>query len=267
MKKLTFAVAILMMFVMFLSSCEQVPPENMEFPKEDCVMVYTISEKEHIRILWQRDSDFSCYGEWINGEVVKPVYLREQPIHATHGLVGYEVWIEEFNPDEKEHIHTSECNHTYLNFEKGVLNSSYFINSQTQEKIPYTYSTESNLDFYFSWVSEDFITFKNTSGKIYKENDLNFWYDFQNQKGEWKINDKTVPIRMEFHGVTPFSVRLIVYDVSSDQEKSILSVWGELIDENTLTVDFDSDDSYRFRNEMFYEGTVSTITISRIDKE
>ena len=107
---------------------------------------------------------------------------------------------------------------------------------------------------------------KSTCGKIYKENDLNFWYDFENQKGEWKTNGRTVPIRMEFYGITPFSVQLTVYDVSSDQEKQILSVWGELADENTLIVNLNSEDSYRFKNEMFYEGTVSSITISRMDR-
>lgn len=266
MKKVSFVIALLVLFACTLSSCEQVPPENMRFPDEDCVMVYTISETEYIRILWQKDSDFSCYGEWVTGDSITPVYLRECPIHATHGLAGYEVYIEEFNPNEQEHIHTSECKHIYYMFEKGVLNSSYFINLETEEKISFTYSTETDLDFYFSWVSDTLITFKNADGKIYKEQNLNFWYDFENQKGEWKTNDKIVPIRMEITAVTPHSVGLVIFDVSSEQERCILSVWGVLTDENTLTVDMLSDESYRFSNSMFYEGTVSQIIISRVDK-
>lgn len=271
MKKLSFVIALLMLFVCALSSCEQVPPENMEFPKEDCVMVYTISETEYIRILLQRDSDFCNYGEWVNGDSITPVYLRERPIHATHGLAGYEVYIEEFNPNEKDHVHTSECKHIEYMFEKGVLNSSYLINLETEEKISFTYSTENDLDFYFSWVSDTLIAFKNTEGKIYKEQNLNFWYDFDSQKGEWKTNDKIVPIRMKFTGITPFSVHLGIYDVSSEQEKLILGAWGELTDENTLSVNLMSEDNNyhltNITNQMFYEGTVSQLIISRVDKE
>lgn len=267
MKKVLFAIALLVLFVCALSSCKQVPLENMEFPEEDCVMVYTISEAEYIRILWKKDSEFCNYGEWVKGDSVKPIYLREQPIHATHGLAGYEVLIEEFNPNEKEHVHTSACDHINYMFENGVLNSAYLVNLKTQEKIPITYSTEPDVDFYFSWVSDTLIAFKNTEDKIYKESNLNFWYDFDNQKGEWKTNDKIVPIRMEITAVTPFSVKLAIFDISSEQERCILSVWGELTDENTLIVDMLSDESYRFSNSMFYDGTVSQIIISRVDNE
>lgn len=131
-------------------------------------MVYTISETEYIRILWQRDSDFCNYGEWIKGASTTPVYLREIPTSATHGLAGYKVVIEEFDPNEKDHAHTSECKHIDYMFEKEVLNSSYLINSETQEKIPFTYSTESDLDFYFSWVSDTLITFKTMRAKSIK---------------------------------------------------------------------------------------------------
>ena len=71
---------------------------------------------------------------------------------------------------------------------------------------------------------------------------------------------------MEITAVTPLSVRLVIFDVSSEQERCILSVWGELTDENTLTVNMLSDESYRFSNSMFYEGTVSQIIISKVDK-
>lgn len=64
----------------------------------------------------------------------------------------------------------------------------------------------------------------------------------------------------------PLSVGLTIYDISSEKEKQILSVRGELTDENTLTVDMLSDEVYPFDNLMFYEGTVSQIVISRIDR-
>jgi hypothetical protein len=260
MKNLICFIALLMVFCCALSACDYVSSENLKSPNEDCVMVYTISDTEYIRILWQASSEFCNYGEWVNGDSVRPVYLRVELIG------GYEAVIEEFNPDEKNHTHNLTCKHTLFKLDKGIANSSCFIEPETEEKIPFTFSTESDLNFNFSWVSDTLISFKNTKGKIYEEQELNFWYDFENSKGEWKVNEKIIPIRMEIKAVTPHSVNLVVYDISSEQEQKILSVWGELTDENTLIVDMLSDHYYRFTNEMFYEDTVSQIVISRVDK-
>ena len=270
--KLTAIIISLIMLVCAFTSCYQTPAEDLEMPSEDCVMVYTISENEYIRILQNSNSDFNYYGEWVKGDKTEAVYLEHyvRPSTFAGGDGGLICDIEIFDPTEKDHSCSSSCNHTY-SFEKGAMNSSYLINPKTEEKIPITFSIDKDTDFYFSWVSDTLITFKNAEGKIYKEQNLNFWYDFESQKGEWKINDKIVPIRMEFSGVTPFSVHLSIYDVSSEQEQLILGAWGELTDENTLNVSLISkDNDYRLHNitnQMFYEGTVSQLIISRVDKE
>lgn len=265
--KLTAVIISLIMFVFTFTSCHQTPLEDLALPDEDCVMVYTISENEYIRILCSSNSQFNFYGEWVKGDKTEAVYLEHyvKPSTFAGGDGGLVCDIEIFDPTEKDHAHSSSCNHTY-SFEKGAMNSSYLINPKNEEKIPITFSIDKNLDFYFSWVSDTLIAFENSEGKIYKEQNLNFWYDFENQKGEWKTNDKIIPIRMEITAVTPLSVRLVIFDVSSEQERCILSVWGELTDENTLTVNMLSDESYRFSNSMFYEGTVSQIIISKVDK-
>ena len=264
--KLLCLIISLILLVCAFTSCHKTPAEDLELPGEDCVMVYTISENEYIRILYSGNSQFSYYGEWVKGDRTDAVYLEHYVIPSMFpGDGGLVCDIEIFDPTEKEHIHSSSCNHTY-SFEKGAMNSSYLINPKTEEKIPITFSIDKNLDFYFSWVSDTLLAFKNTDGQIYQEQNLNFWYDFDNQKGEWKTNDKIIPIRMEITAVTPLSVRLVIFDVSSEQERCILSVWGELTDENTLTVNMLSDESYRFSNSMFYEGTVSQIIISKVDK-
>lgn len=270
--KLTVFIVSLIMLVFASTSCHQTPPEDLEMPDEACVMIYTISENEYIRILCNSNSEFNYYGEWVKEDRTEAVYLEHyvQPSTFAGGDGGLVCDIEIFDPTEKDHAHSSSCNHTY-SFEKGAMNSSYLINPKNEEKIPITFSIDKNWDFYFSWVSDTLIAFENSEGKIYKEQNLNFWYDFDNQKGEWKTNDKVVPIRMEFSGITPFSVYLSIYDVSSEQEKLILGAWGELTDENTLSVNFMSEDNdyhlANITNQMFYEGTVSQITISRVGKE
>lgn len=269
--KLTAIIISLIMLVCAFTSCHETPAEDLELPNEDCVMVYTISENEYIRILCNSNSQFNYYGEWVKGDKTEAVYLEHyvEPSMFAGGNRRLVCDIEIFDPTEKEHIHSSSCNHTY-SFEKGAMNSSYLINPKTEEKIPITLSLDENVDFYFSWVSQTYIEFFNMNNKVYKEESQNFWYDFDSQKGEWKINDKIVPIRMEFSGVTSLSVHLSIYDVSSEQEKLILGAWGELTDENTLSVNLTSEyidyHLLNITNQMFYEGTVSQLVISRVDK-
>ena len=80
----------------------------------------------------------------------------------------HEVILFRIDPNEKDHFYSAECDKFML--DRGVLNSSYIINTETNEEIPITYSTESDLDFYFSWISPTLITFKNTEGKKYIKN-------------------------------------------------------------------------------------------------
>ena len=172
---------------------------------------------------------------------------------------GLDCYVEIFDPTEKDHVHSSTCNHTY-SFEKGAMNSSYLINSKTEEKIPITFSIDKNLDFYFSWVSQTYIDFFNTNNNIYKEETQKFWYDFELQKGEWITNGKTIPIRMEFIGITPQEITLHVYDTSKETESHILTASGQITDENTFI-------STEMSGTMFYEGTVTEIKIVKTSSE
>lgn len=222
-------------------------------------MIYTISENEYIRILCDSNSQFNHYGEWVKGDRTEAVYLEHYVVPSMFpGDGGLDCYIEIFDPTEKDHVHSSTCNHTY-SFEKGVMNSSYLINPKTEEKIPITFSIDKDLDFYFSWVSQTYIDFFNTNNNIYKEETQNFWYDFEAQKGEWTANGTAMPIRMEITGVMPVNVTLRVYDVSGEQEKEILLARGELTNENTFV-------SQDLSGTMFYEGTVAEIKIVKTSK-
>ena len=258
--KSTFIVLSLIIFIFTFSSCHQTPPEDLELPNEDCVMVYTISENEYIRILYNRNSQFHLYGEWVKGDKTEAVYLEHHLLPSMFpGDGGLDCDIEIFDPTEKDHVHSSSCNHTY-SFEKGAMNSSYLINYKTEEKIPITFSIDKNLDFYFSWVSQTYIDFFNTNNIIYKEETQNFWYDFELQKGEWVSNGTVIPIKMEFTGVTPVDIMLRIYDISGEHEKEILFARGELIDANTFV-------SQELSGTMFYEGTVAEIRIVRTNNQ
>jgi hypothetical protein len=259
--KLTAVIVSLIMLVLAFTSC-QTPPEDLELPKEDCVMVYTISENEYIRILLSSNSQFSFYGEWVKGDKTEAVYLEHyvRPSTFAGGDGGLVCDIEIFDPTEKDQVHSSTCNHTY-SFEKGAMNSSYLINPKTEEKIPITFSIDKNVNFYFSWVSQIYLDFFNTDNNIYKEESQNFWYDFEAQKGEWIVNDKVVPIRMEFKGITPQKITLYIYDVSEDvnTNRYILTASGEITDKNTFI-------STEISGTMFYEGSVQELTIVRTPK-
>ena len=253
--KSTFIVLSLIIFIFTFSSCHHTPPEDLEMPHEDCVMVYTISENEYIRILYHSNSPFHLCGEWVKGDKTEAVYLEHylKPSTFAGGDGGLICDIEIFDPAKKGHSHSSACSHTYR-FEKGAMNSSYLINPQTEEKIPITLSMDKNLDFYFSWVSQIYIHFFNTDNTIYKEETQNFWYDFALQQGEWTVNGTAIPIRMEFTGVTPTNVTLRVFDISGEQEKEILLAHGALANDSTFV-------SRDLSGTMFYEGTVTEIKI------
>lgn len=253
--KLTAVIVSLIMLVLAFTSCYRTPPEDLELPYEDCVMVYTISENEYIRILLSSNSQFSFYGEWVKGDKTEAVYLEHyvRPSTFAGGDGGLVCVIQILDPSD-----LNACNHTY-SFEKGAMNSSYLINPQTEERIPITFSIDKNVDFYFSWVSQIYIDFFNTNNIIYKEETQNFWYDFELQKGEWVSNGTVIPIKMEFTGVTPVDIMLRIYDISGGQEKQILSTRGELIDGNTFV-------SQELSGTMFYEGTVDEIKIVKTSK-
>ena len=259
--KLTALILSLIILIFAFASCHQTPPEDLALPGEDCVMVYTISENEYIRILYSGNSQFHFYGEWVKGDKTEAVYLVHYVTPSMFpGDGGLECYIGIFDPNEKGHVHSNSCNHTY-SFEKGPMNSSYLINPKTEEKIPITFSIDKNVNFYFSWVSQIYLDFFNTDNNIYKEESQNFWYDFEAQKGEWIVNDKVVPIRMEFKGITPQKITLYIYDVSEDVNTNcyILTASGEITDKNTFI-------STEISGTMFYENTVQELTIVRTPK-
>ena len=254
--KLSSLIITLILFLLALISCHQTPPEDLELPSEDCVMVYTISENEYIRILCDSDSQFNFYGEWVRGNKTEAVYLEHyvRPSTFAGGDGGLVCVIQILDPSD-----LNACNHTY-SFEKGAMNSSYLINPKTEERIPITFSIDKNVDFYFSWVPQTYIDFFNTNNNIYKEEAQNFWYDFESQKGEWTTSGKTVPIRMEFNGITPHEITLHIYDISKEEETHILSVTGEIIDGNTFI-------GTEISGTMFYEGTVIEIKVVKAGSE
>jgi len=258
--KATTIILSLVILIFSFTSCHQTPPEDLELPSEDCVMVYTISENEYIRILCDSNSQFNHYGEWVKGDRIEAVYFEHYVVPSMGpGDGGLDCYIEIFDPSEKDHVHSNSCNHTY-NFEKGAMNSSYIVNPKTEEKIPITFSIDKNVDFYFSWVSQTYINFFNTNNKIYKEESQNFWYDFEAQKGEWITSGKTIPIRMEFNGITPQEITLHIYDTSKEAGSHILAASGEITDENIFI-------GTEISGTMFYEGTITEIKIVKTNNE
>lgn len=103
------AVALLPVLCTF-ASCYRVPDENRKLPSENCVMVYTISDKESIRILYNPGSDYHLYGEWIKDQTTTPVRLKAYNTPSTFSCSDgpYNVSIYTFDPDEKDATYASE---------------------------------------------------------------------------------------------------------------------------------------------------------------
>jgi hypothetical protein len=257
--KATSIIFLLVILIFAFTSCTQMIPDDLKMPSEDCVMVYTISENEYIRILCDSNSQFNYYGEWVKGDITEAVRFTHYVNPFTYSGGGRICDIKIFDPSEKDHGLSGPNTRTY-DFEKGAMNSSYLIDCKTEEKIPITFSIDKNVDFYFSWVSQTYIDFFNTNNKIYKEESQNFWYDFGAQKGEWTTNGKTIPIRMEFNGITPQEIVLYIYDISKDPVTYMFYVIGEITDENTFI-------GTEISGTMFDEGTVSEIKVVKTDSE
>ncbi len=253
--------AALLLCVTLLSLASFTNDSNPYLPaaplgETDCVMVFTISDTECIKILSQKDSDFHAYGEWITGDGSRPVRLSEHI--EPRGCGGSSVSgmnLEFFSPEERSHTVTGD-EKVYW-FEKNAREISYITELKSGEKIPVTYSAEPAENYRPRWVSERLLSFENTANSLYRADGLGFWYDFENERGEWLTNGATVPIRMTIWAVSPENVRLTVFDNADGQK--ILTAVGKLTDENTFVAD-------EVSGEMFYKDTVTSLTIVKVPR-
>ena len=103
--KLLCLIISLILLVCAFTSCHKTPAEDLELPGEDCVMVYTISENEYIRILYSGNSQFSYYGEWVKEDRTEAIYFEHhlRPSTCAGGDGGLICVIQIFDPAEKDH--------------------------------------------------------------------------------------------------------------------------------------------------------------------
>lgn len=259
MKKLFLTVLLLcVMLFSFVSFTNDADPYLPTAPlgETDCVMIFTISDTECIKILSQKDSAFHGYGEWITGDSSRPVRLSEHIESRGCGgssISGMDLGF--FNPEERSHTVTGD-EKVYW-FEKNAREISYITELKSGEKIQVTYSAEPAENYRPRWVSERLLSFENTANSLYREDALGFWYDFENERGEWLTNGVTVPIRMTVWAVSPENVRLTVFDDTDG--KKILTAVGKLTDENTFVAD-------EISGEMFYRDTVTSLAIVKVPR-
>ncbi len=91
---------------------------------------------------------------------------------------------------------------------------------------------------------------------VYQSSDLSFWYSPNLGLGEWNVNGTTIPIRIE---LLPYGPAIKIYDISNGEDKIILFASGTLSDNNTLILDYMSED-------MFYNNSVKSLTLIKTTK-
>ena len=84
--KATSIILSVIILIVAFTSCYETPQEDLEMPSEDCLMVYTISENEYIRILLNSNSQFNYYGEWVKEDKTEAVYLEHYVITSRNSF-------------------------------------------------------------------------------------------------------------------------------------------------------------------------------------
>lgn len=259
-KSLFILVALFLYAVFMLTSCKGINRGEgyvFQWSEDTNYVVITISDTEYIHFLMD-----SGIGEWVSSTGSSPISIRSiyYPVRNANAyrLVRYScendsdfaklflglgisenINLESFllhNPDRK----------------KGVI---YITNESTNDVI-YASKVETSYQesIAFSITSsqwKDFLKYDDST--VYQSLEHSFWYSPGANVGEWNVNDKIIPIKIE---LLPYGPGITIYDISNGNKKEILRASGALSDNNTLILDF-------IRGDMFYNNSVESLTLTK----
>ena len=260
MKKSCFIILIFLSVCITLSSCKGINHgEGYVFlwSEDTNYVVITISDTEYIHFLMD-----SGIGEWVTSTGSSPITIRTiyYPVRNANAcrLVRYSsdndsdfarlflgldisenIKLESFllhNPDRKKGV-------IYITDEstKDVIYASK-VETSYQESIAFSITSS-------QW--KDFISYNDST--VYQSLEHSFWYSPSVNVGEWNINDKIIPIKIE---LLPYGPEITIYDISNGNKKEILRASGALSDNNTLILDF-------IQGDMFYNNSVESLTLTK----
>jgi hypothetical protein len=253
-------------------------PESLKMPDYPSLVTYTISDTQSIRLLYHntivKSDTIAGFGEWITDGEVTPItysihhkywgmlFSREgiAEIIITLDRIDEISIMEEYDGTVKP-MFTLPQDSLIGRFDEGMLNSQTFtfFNHETDEYDPEHIVSIRSIqvetpDFeFFDWAPDKWKQFhQSASDAVLVANEIDLWYSFADQYGEWTTNGVVVPIRME---LVEYAPALLIYDVSDDTEIRIFFGSGTVTDEGTLCLD-------TLHTNMFYKDTVPSLTFS-----
>ncbi len=249
--------------VFSLTSCKGINRgEGYVYPwSEDINYVkITISDTEYIHFYEKLG-----IGEWVNGNDISLISIGSvyQPISNAD---AYRMFCYKSRND-------SDLSKLFLGFgvSESISSESFYLSNPDRKKgiihirnestgsVIYASKVETSYQesIAFSITSsqwKDFINYDDST--VYQSLEHSFWYSPSTNVGEWNVNDKIIPIEIEF---LPYGPGIRIYDVSSEEKKLILCASGALTNNDTLILDC-------IKGDMFYNNSVESLTLTKTTK-
>lgn len=257
----SFILVLLSLCIVFsLTSCKGINRGEgyvFQWSKNDNYARITISDTEYIHF-----NKNDGIGEWVTSAGSTPItissvyypvknadayrlarYSSENDSDFAKLFLGFNITQNEnlelfllHNPDRKKGII-----HITNESTKDVIYASK-VETSYQENIAFSITSS-------QW--KDFLNYNDST--LYQSLEHSFWYSPSTNIGEWSVNDKIIPIKIE---LLPYGPGIKVYDISSEEKKLILYASGALYDNDTLILDC-------IKGDMFYNNSVESLTLTK----
>ncbi len=260
-KKSFILIFISLCIILTMSSCKGINRGEgyvFSWSKDDNYAKIIISDTEYIHFYR------SGIGEWVVDGNSSPITIGS----TYYPIMDADAYsLDRFNTESdvefaKIYFHLGESENIMVESfflenpdrEKGIIH----ITDENTKDVMYA-KTETtykeNIDFLITssqW--KDFLNYDDST--VYQSLEYSFWYCPDTNVGEWKVNDKVVPIEIE---LLKYGPGIEIYDVSNEDKKRILCAAGTLYDQNTLILDC-------VKGDMFYNNSVETLTLTKTTK-
>lgn len=270
-------IALCLCFLLSLCSCiEEETEESLAVPELDAILEYRIDNDEYIRVAYLTDM-----GVWVKGDEITRVYLEMEEdywgIFASRwGITDVCIAIYEVEGMGKE-TYLVRPTDRYLpalgrriaTMDEGYLNSTEIKFADTEETVTITdiRVTEGVTDDDLMYgTPEELLAF--LKPEVLSDPAAEVYYEMENiplrvsadtMRGTWETNGAKIPVRMELDEKV---CHLRIYDTSGETEKCIFAGNGHMAVDDITGQRLDDvlviDD---FCDSMFYEGTVTEVTV------
>lgn len=264
MKKRIFAMIVAFTLICSAAfgfcSCEmeEVDPANFDAPEESSWITYTISDTEKIVLLYDDEyrawwGGWNVYGEWYRGSETIRLCFNENTeywgfLFSREGISNFTYSGHQANDFEMFAYFNIDgdviggpnmildCGDWLFDTNAGLLNSTEIIMRETGEVIPIqSISVEPAGEEKWDWIDlEGWDEFRSYGeDTVYTIDLLNISYNPYRNMGEWRLEDRTVPIKIHFYeDIKSFAV----YDLSDNGSRLVFIANLESLSENSLRI-------------------------------